>query len=54
MMRKKNGEKKKKTYVAREYETFSNRPAHRTKKNIHRVYRFLVVDDDERGVFQTV
>ena len=35
-------------------ETFSNRPAHRTKKNIHRVYRFLVDDDDERGVFQTV
>ena len=57
MRRKKNGEKKK-TYRLLEREsiceTFSNRPAHRTKKNIHRVYRFLVVDDDERGVFQTV
>jgi len=57
MRRKKNGEKKK-TYRLLEREsiceTFSNRPAHRTKKNIHiRVYRFLVVDD-ERGVFQTV
>jgi hypothetical protein len=43
------------------YERLRNRPAHRTKKNIYRMYRFVieVVDDDdggddERGVFQTV